>query len=59
MTGANAPKRAVVGDSSGSVIVTAHSARGKISARGSERAHKVVTVMPALMVLLLMPLSKV
>ena len=49
-TGANAPRRAVVGGNSGSDFVTVRMARGITSARDPERAHRHVTAMSAQLV---------
>lgn len=59
VTGASAPKLAAVAGNSGSVIASVQLARGMKSARGSERAPRVVTAILALMDPLLMTSSKV
>ena len=59
VTGACAPKLVTVARHTGSVSATAHMAKGMKSARGPERAPRVVTAIPAQMDPLLMTLSKV
>lgn len=58
-TGASAPKLVTVAEHTGSVSANVHMARGMKSARGSERAPRVVTAILAQMDPLLMTLSKV
>jgi len=58
-TGACAPKLVTVARHTGSVSANVHMARGMRSARGPERAPRVVTAILAPMDPLLMTLSKV